>query len=691
MKGSEAVMLNFMEGADKRFIIPVYQRKYDWKIDNCRQLYSDLKKIVLEKRKNPFFGSIVSSVVANGSKIEYHIIDGQQRLTTITLLLLAIKNLISQEKVTSDTEKLDEQINHRFLISPWAPDEDKIKLHPVKSDYLSLTKLFGEEVDYEKNSNLTINYEFFYENLLNLKEEGIKISELYAAIGKLEIISITLSNEDDAQLIFESLNSTGLALKEGDKIRNYILMGVSSKEQSLFYDNYWLKIEKCTQNDVGAFIRDYLSIKQQLTPTINNVYQAFKGYAQSIKLSTEEILQNMLVYARFFEKLLTCKSEISEELDYCLYRLKRLEIAVTGPFFMELFYLHQNNQLTNDDILNVFLTTENYLFRRNICDVPTNALNKIFLNLNKEVLRYDNNSQNYLEKFKYILSSKKTSGRFPKNDEFKEAISNKPIYLMRGAYKSYLFDRLENSNTCEKNEIFKNLDNGKYSIEHIMPQTLSPAWIESLGNEANEIHELWLNRLANLTITGYNSKLSNKPFIEKRDCPEFGYKDSGLRINQKISTKSKWGREELEERNQELVESALQIWKYPYTNFIPNEKEFETCSLDEDNISGKKIFKFKYLNSEFPTTNWINMFEQVVTFLYQQDKSIFTKIAFSEKDDSDLSTYIRSNNSDLRVALKIDDDVFIEKNTSTVLKCTILRKIFALYDISPQDLVFYFK
>ena len=214
MKGSEAKMTGFMEGADKRYVIPVYQRKYDWKLENCRQLYDDLKKIIRDNRESHFFGSIVSSVVPDGSKIEYHIIDGQQRLTTITLLLLAIRNLVASGKVASNEGRLDEQINQRFLISPWAKEEDKIKLRPVKKDRAALEKLFGEEEDFDPASNLTLNYRFFCNQIL---KEEISVDDLYAAISRLEIISITLDATDNAQLIFESLNSTGLALQEGDK------------------------------------------------------------------------------------------------------------------------------------------------------------------------------------------------------------------------------------------------------------------------------------------------------------------------------------------------------------------------------------------------------------------------------------------------------------------------------------------
>lgn len=691
MKGSEAKMIEYMEGAGKRYIIPVYQRKYDWKEDNCRQLYEDLKKIVRDNRESHFFGSIVSSVIGNGASTEYHIIDGQQRLTTVSLLLLAIRNLIRQKKITAQEDRLDDQINDRFLVSPWAKEEDKIKLRPVKSDREALAKLYGDEEDYDPASNLTLNYRFFCDQIL---KEEISVDELYAAIGKLEIISITLDQHDNAQLIFESLNSTGLALTEGDKIRNYILMGQPPKEQNKLYDTYWTTIERCTGNDVSGFVRDYLSVKQQVTPTISNVYRAFKDYAEKAQLPIESLLEDLRRYARFFEKLLTCKSGLKEKkLDDCLYRMARLEIVVTRPFLMEVLRLNQDGKLTVDDVLQIFLITENYLFRRNICEVPTNALNKIFLNLNREILRYDNTADNYVQKFIYALLSKKESGRFPDDEEFTTALATKQVYQMRGKYKAYLFERFENFGTIETKDVYTHLDNNVYTIEHIMPQHLTPAWTEALGANAAEIHATWLHRLANLTLTGYNPNLSNKTFAEKRDSEEGGYKASGLKMNQKISNKESWGLPELEERNDEMIALAKKIWAYPQTAFVPAEKEFDSCTLDDENaeLTGRDIAKYSYQNVEQPVTSWADMFEHVVKFLHQKDKSVLSGLAYSSSSSTDLANYVSSTEEGLRSALKIDDHIFIERNTSTALKMSILRRLFALYDADPMDLVFYLK
>lgn len=695
MKGSEAKLLGFMEGADKRYMIPVYQRKYDWKLDNCRQLYDDLKKIILDQRTSHFFGSIVSAVVPNGSKIEYHIIDGQQRLTTVTLLMLAMRNLIKKGKVKVADNRLDAQINERFLISPWANEDDKIKLRPVKDDREALVKLFGDEDDYDYGSNLTLNYQFFYERL---QDEEIPVEELYAAIGKLEIISITLEPTDNAQLIFESLNSTGLALSEGDKIRNYVLMGLPPQEQTKCFDNYWTKIEKCTAGDLSGFIRDYLSIKQQVIPNINNVYKTFKSYSEDKHVSVDVLLDDMLRYARYFERLHTCKSGLEDPkakqlLHDCLYRMKRLEIAVTRPFLMEVLRLKQDNKLSDEDVLKIFQVTETYLFRRNICEVPTNALSKIFLNLHREVMRYDSTVDNYVGKFVYSLLSKKDSGRFPDDTEFAEALATKPVYQMRGKYKHYLFERIENYGTIETKDVYTHLDKGTYTIEHIMPQHLTPTWTDALGPDYADIHSTWLHRLANLTLTGYNPNLSNHDFLEKRDAKVGGFKNSGLKMNQKISMKESWGLAELEERCKEMTSLALEIWEMPKTDFVPVQKEFDSCSLDDDNIelTGKDIVKYSFQTSEQAVPSWIDMFEHVIKFLHQKDKSVLTSVAHGAGKGADLSPYISHAPENLRTALQIDENLYIEKNTSTALKLTILRRIFSLFGVDPMDLVFYFK
>lgn len=353
----------------------------------------------------------------------------------------------------------------------------------------------------------------------------------------MEIISITLNQDDNPQLIFESLNSTGLALSEGDKIRNFILMGLPNFQQNDFYEKYWHRIEICTDYDVSAFIRDYLSVKQQATPAFSKIYLTFKDFVLDNKIDTEELLISLLFYARQYEILLRGETG-KKELNACIYRLNRLETTVTRPFFLEVLRLYQENILSLEEVTEIFLTIENYLFRRSICDLPTNALNKIFLLLHREITRFNERKVSYAEKFKYVLISKKERARFPNDNEFKIAFENRHIYQMNRKNKIYIMEKFENFETVEDKDIYRHIDEGEYSIEHIMPQNLTPDWVEKLGTDYEQIHELWLHRLANLTITAYNSKYSNSSFQKKKDMIN-GFIDSGIRMNQYIAQNKK--------------------------------------------------------------------------------------------------------------------------------------------------------
>lgn len=691
MQGTSENLTNYLEGNKVRFFIPVFQRKYEWKQENCLQLYRDLCRLSKEHRPSHFFGSIVANVVPNNGIFEHHIIDGQQRITTVMLMFLAMYNLLSEGKLVSESDSLKEEIYETYLIAKFKKGDDRFRLVPVAADREAYHKLFGAKEDYDRSSNLTINYEFFYN--LFLREE-ITVDELNSALNKLEIINITLEHGDNAQLIFESLNSTGLALAEGDKIRNYVLMGQDPVDQEKFFENYWKKIEYFTNDQVSDFVRDYLSIKQQSTPNINSVYPAFKRYVEDDRLAIETVLDDLLKYARLYHKLLICQSGLSnKELDDCLYRLKKLEIVVVRPFFLEVLKLNLDGKINTDDVLRIFMITENYLFRRNICDVPTNALNKIFVTLNKEILRYDNTADQYVEKLIFALESKKESGRFPNDEEFANALGQKQVYLMRGRYKAYLFERFENFGTVEVKDVTTLLDNNTYTIEHIMPQHLTPQWQEDLGENYEEIHSEWLHRLANLTLTGYNPNLSNKSFIEKRDATEGGYRNSGIRMNQKIAQLDEWGLNELNDRSVEMVQRALEIWSYPATAFVPAEREYESCTLDDEDIdlTGREVFKYSFKNTEQPVNSWADMIERVINTLHQQDKSVLTSIAFSTTNANDLSNYISYDPDKLRSPLKIDENIYFEKNSSTVYKMIILRRLFSAYRIDPMDLVFYLR
>lgn len=686
MKGSELRLIEYMEGSKKRFIIPVYQRNYDWKIENCKQLYDDLIQVIKNNSKTHFFGSIVSVYEPSGRNTEFLIIDGQQRLTTMSLLFLALYNLLEEKIIISEDESLKDQIYEDFLVDKYQPQEKRMKLKPIKNDQKAFSKLFNSKDDYIKDSNLTINYSYFYERI---QKQEITIDELFDAICRLEIINITLNNEDNPQLIFESLNSTGLDLSEGDKIRNYILMGLPKQKQDEYYEKYWNCIEKCTKYDVSSFIRDYLSVKQLVIPSQKKVYINFKKYVEDSSLKIIEILEDLLSYAKRYNILL-CGKTSSKELNSCINRLNRLETTVTRPFFLEVLRLYDENQINLNEVTEAFSITESYLFRRTICDLPTNALNKIFLLLNREIMRYDGTDSNYVEKLKFALLSKKDRARFPNDDDFSLMFTEKPIYQMNSKNKIYILERLENFGTLEDKDIYRHYDEGEYSIEHIMPQHLTPAWIKELGDSYEEIHDTWLHRIANLTLTAYNSKYSNSTFVEKKTMKN-GFEDSGIRLNTYVSKKDKWTLAELRDRNDYLLKRALDIWAFPSTNYKPQEKQLDSYTLDDEAsfLSGRQIAKFVYKGIEQPVVSWVEMYTKVLRALYLEDKTIITKIALST--DADLSIHFSTNKRIFKKCDEIGDNVYVQTNTNTQSKLSVLNRLYKLYGMDPTDLVFYLR
>jgi uncharacterized protein with ParB-like and HNH nuclease domain len=672
-----------MEGADKRFVIPVYQRNYDWKTENCKQLYDDLVKIIKGNRPTHFFGSIVSVCNPNGNNEEYLIIDGQQRLTTVSLLFLAIYNLINEGIVIPESGNLKQRIYEEYLVDKYQPEETRIKLKPIKNDQTAFGKLFSDPSEHIRESNLTLNYHYFYDRI---QKQEITIDELYDAICRLEIIRIALANDDNPQLVFESLNSTGLDLSEGDKIRNFILMGLPSQKQEEYYEKYWNKIEVCTKYDVSSFIRDYLSVKQQDIPKLKKIYIDFKDYVELGEIGTGPLLEEMLAYAKRYQILLDGNSGNSS-LDACIDRLNRLETTVTRPYFLEVLRLYNENKLTLSQVTEIFLIAENYLFRRAICGLATNALNKIFLMLHREIVNFDKTEDNYVEKFKYALRAKKESSRFPDDKEFRVAFTERPVYQMNSKNKIYILERFENFGTSEDKDVYRHCDDGTYSIEHIMPQHLTPEWQRELGDDYEQIHEQWIHRIANLTLTAYNSEYSNRSFTDKKTMPK-GFDDSGIRMNTWIAKKDRWTLAEIEERNNYLMDRALTIWAAPVTEYKPTSKQLDAYTLeDEGELTGRQIVKFAFKNTEQPVKTWAEMLQKVVQILYSSDKAIITKLASS----GDCDLIFNSSSETPKDSAEIGDGIYVNTHSSTQGKMSVLNRLFKQYGETPSDLLFYLR
>ena len=679
MKGQDKFLTEFIDGARNRFIIPVYQRNYDWKKENCVQLFNDLVKTIQNNKSSHFFGSIVYSPANNGQRNDYLIIDGQQRITTVSLILAAMVNLMKEGTLVSEKPSLCKYIEETFLIDKFNPSERKMRLKPIKNDCDAFDNIImGKKESYDHKSNVTTNYHYFYDRI-QLQE--LTLDELNDAIEKIKIIDIYLDKDDEPQSIFESLNSTGLDLQESDKIRNYVLMGLNSDLQETYYENYWNPIEKYTNFKVSTFVRDYLTLRQGRIPNINSVYPTFKEFIENTKapLVVKEVLAEMLGYAKINNEL-SLATKYSPTVCAILKRLAQMDMTIINSFLLAFFKYVEDSEVQESLPVKVLSTIESFIFRRLICSYGTNALNKIFCTLHKDVLKLKGTNDDYADVLIFILLNKKGSSQYPDDIEFKQSFLNRNIYLMNSKNKMYLFDRLENGNSKERVEVIKAMTEGTFSVEHIMPQTLTEQWKKDLGDEYDRIYDEWLNTISNLTLTGYNSKYSNRPFLEKRELKD-GFKDSNLRLNAYISRCEKWGEEELKNRRSQLWDLAQMLWKYPSTSFEPEVLDPEMHSLDEDFVfKGKRINSFTFMGTHYKVFSWAEMIADVTKLIYEIDPAPLYQLIM--EGSSDLLSKKENWNT------KIGEDLYLYTGNDTNTKIRILKKIFAKYELDESELEF---
>lgn len=684
MKANEKYLIRFLESSDTNFVIPVYQRNYDWKKEHCKQLFDDLVNMVKYSYKSHFFGTIVSIYNDSGRNREYLVIDGQQRTTTITIMLLAIYNILKKDRLKTDSI-VKEKIINQYLINQYCNDDRKLKLKPIKNDREAFEKLFDEDEAIE-DSNITLNYKYFYERIL---EGEVSIDDLYEAIEKLMIVEIELKNgEDDPQLIFESLNSTGLDLTDADKVRNFILMGQSSKRQEELYNNYWNKVEKNTSYKVTEFIRDYMTMKENKIVNTSKIYINFKRYVTEKNIEIENCLKDMLVFSKYYNKIITSNMGV-KEADKKLKRINKLEVTVSYPFLLELMDDFYNGVIEENELIEVLGIVESYVFRRMICKVPTNALNKVFMNLAKEIKKCENYKENYIDVFKYVLKNKKSTQRMPNDEEFEKNFFESDVYSWKGKNKNYLLERLENYDNNEKVDVEKLIVTNDLTIEHIMPQSLTKHWKDALGHDFAEIYNKYIHTIGNLTLTGYNSSLSNKPFIEKRDM-EKGFKDSRLRLNKYLSEIDNWTETEICNRSESLLQIALNIWKYPNTNYNEEKSSENLFSLgDEEDFTNTRVKQYSLMGECVKVKDWTQLYEKVCLTLYDLEPTTFIRITKKIFDEEYIGKRFSNKEEGLRTPLKIGDNVFIEKNLSTESKLYTLRVIFDEYNLDYNELTFY--
>ncbi len=559
MRADATKFLNFLHKANQ-FVIPIYQRNYSWDEKQCQQLWEDILRVGSnESIPLHFVGSIVyvhssQSTVAVGAPLL--VIDGQQRLTTLTILLEALARALG------DSEPLDgfseKKIRNKYLSNPDENDERHYKLLLSDTDKDSLMALIrGAELPKHHSLRIKENFEFFTEKL---SDKSTSIEQVCRGLAKLMIVDIALErDQENPQLIFESMNSTGKALSEADLIRNYILMGLEPTLQSSIYLDLWRPMElefgqEAYGDQFDDFMRHFLTLKTGDIPRLSEVYEAFKEY--SVKFFAEDgnvrdLVSDIRKYARYFVAM-ALDGESNPKLKPLFDDLfKSLNYSVAYPFLMEIYSDFEAGILEEKDFIEVIKLVESYVFRRSICQIPTNSMNKTFAEFTRHIDKSD-----YLSSLKGHFYQLKSYRRFPSDAEFKSVLLYRDVYNFM--HRSYLLRKIENFGKKE----YVSVEN--YTIEHVLPQnpSLGIEWQKELGQDWKAIQERYLHTIGNLTLSGYNSEYSDRPFSEKKSM-KGGFLESPLKLNKDIATQEKWNEDAILGRANRISDETLMIWQSP--------------------------------------------------------------------------------------------------------------------------------
>lgn len=550
-KGNIYEILN----GNRQFLIPCYQRYYSWDLEQCRRLWDDIVAMQKDSKAGHFVGSIVNiaeQAMPTGVQ-KFMIIDGQQRMTTLTLLLIALRNYAIEN---SDTSINPQRIDNMLLKNAYESNDEQYKLLLTKNDRDILIGLVeAKPLPKDTRSKLLTNYNFFAEKIAS---KELNPAEIYESIGKLQIVNITLDRgSDDAQAIFESLNSTGKALTESDLIRNYVLMGLEPDEQTYIYEHLWRPMESLfayeTQEAVmDRFFRDYLTMKIGRIPRQNRIYEEFKQYRlyNSDSLGVRELCMDLLTHAGYYTDMVSVRSD-NPTLKSLYKDISDLRMEVSYPFLLQVHDDWANKLVSDDDLIQIIRLCVSYVCRRGICELPTNSLNKTFATLKRKI-----NTGDYVNSIKAFFVLCDDYREFPDDEKFAAAFVSRDIYTMRT--RNFILSHLENYDN-KAPIIIENC-----TIEHILPQNanLGDEWQQMLGDNWREIQKRYLHTIGNLTLTAYNSEMSDRPFLEKMNM-DGGFKQSALRMNQYLVTLDTWNEQTIKERARQMAEKAKKIWAFP--------------------------------------------------------------------------------------------------------------------------------
>ena len=651
-------MLRDFIGTNKvLFRIPVYQRNYDWSESNCNRLLDDIYGIMQSGDKH-FLGTIVFMAAKCGGFAlqEYIIIDGQQRLTTLMLILKALS--VVAERVGDDCYH---EIEEQYLHNKYCSEEFKVKLKPIKSDNNQFTLLLEGKIDeMDEDTHIYHNFMLCKDRFERWAERGINPSQVLDAMTKLEIVEIVLTKgEDDPQVIFESINSTGLELSNADLIRNYLLMNADDQEK--LYENYWLYIEKTLRNkmdysNLDAFFMQYIVYKTSKPVNSRQLYNSFVKLFKDSGYSQESILKELRYYAEIFGAFVYGSAKYSERINRLLYRLRVLNQTTCYPFLLHVFDDYHQGVIDEETVEKILQFILAYLLRRMVCGVPSNTLRGLFTYLYNRIFKVASNKQKYYEtlnKFLFTVSSKDV---IPSAAEFERALQKANIYGNNALCRFLLLD-IENGDGKEI------LQAENLTIEHIMPQTLSADWSHIRPEE----HEEYLHTLGNLSVTGYNSELSNKSFAEKQDIIRENSK--AVILNSDVLDKESWNIATIRARAKRLA--GIVMTRYKIDRIVDDSIEFEyieTLTLDDyDEVTGKKLVSFKLFGETYRQNKYALMLLDVIKLLDKKSPGKLQTLAennYSFNSTKRKHVHLNIDGSGMRWPWKVTDGIYLEANLS---------------------------
>ncbi|MCQ2467694.1 MAG: DUF262 domain-containing HNH endonuclease family protein [Clostridia bacterium] len=638
MKANETTLIELIGVRKRVFSIPVYQRNYDWKPNNCKQLFYDIENIVITG-KDHFLGTIVYIPDRSTATCPvFIVIDGQQRLTSVMLLIKALHDSMINEDIRLDIEE-------EYLKNSKGGSDYRLKLKPIETDQnvyekLMMNNSFKEDLfdSDERNTTIYKNYQLFKDLILN---STISAEKLYEAIYRLEIVEIQLDKENP-QEVFESLNSTGLDLSNADLLRNYLLMSLDYDKQQDLYRRYWVQIEKMLGNDqIEAFMTYYLILKKK-SDAINldgkrahinsgNLYRAYKLYLDGEPFDTdyiEPLLSDMKRYAMYYKNFVNfddCADRVGKMHKEIFTHFNSPAISITLMYFYNMW--KEERSIDVDDYLECLEVCRSYLFRSKVAGHNVSAQFCALL------IQYFEKSTEltFINKVWNAFNSGNGRYAFPSDEDFMDDLQNKDLYLsLRATGVRYLLYQLEEYSTKEV------VSGENVTIEHIMPQTLSEQWKAYLYEARDTSYDLYIHRLGNLTLTKENSKLSNNLFFEKvREYAESNYK-----MTRNLAHYEDWTSTQIKDRSRQLALLATKIWRLPERyNLIKNEAKINKRSdtlytLDDDleQVAGTKPVSVLILGKVIRLSTWKDVYVQIYRELYEKDPMVFVDFLSSQEN-----------------------------------------------------------